>query len=222
MAVLPRRLAAIAALVDADYPVADIGCDHGLLSAHLAAQGCPCVYACDISDASVAKAQRLAHSRKLANMHVRHGDGLAALEPGDAPHTLVLGGMGGGSMAEILRAVPSAVNYLVLSPHGQMPLVYSALAREGFAPVQEGLVGERRRIYRVILAGRGPMPVPADAFDREFGPLLPVVRPPLYARLLTRHLALAQKALCARQAAGLAQGELEQFVQRVKEELSCL
>ena len=56
---LDARLAAAAAYVRPGHIAADIGCDHGKLSAWLAGSGCcPLVFACDLREGPLQKARR--------------------------------------------------------------------------------------------------------------------------------------------------------------------
>ena len=78
---LDARLAAAAELVRPGEPVADIGCDHGKLTAVLAASGkYPKVIGADLRPGPLAKAeQTLEHAGCKDRAELRLGDGLSVL-----------------------------------------------------------------------------------------------------------------------------------------------
>ena len=83
---LDARLSAAAELVRPGQPVADIGCDHGKLTAVLAASGkYPKVIGADLRPGPLAKAaQTLEYAGCKDRAELRLGDGLSVLSPGEA------------------------------------------------------------------------------------------------------------------------------------------
>ena len=81
---LDARLTAAAQLVRPGQPVADIGCDHGKLTAVLAASGrYPKVIGADLRPGPLAKAkQTLENAGCLDRAELRLGDGLSVLSAG--------------------------------------------------------------------------------------------------------------------------------------------
>ena len=78
---LDARLAAAYAFVRAGRVAADIGCDHGKLSAALAGSGrCPLVLACDLRPGPLEKA-RVTCAPYGDKVQFRLGSGLAVLAP---------------------------------------------------------------------------------------------------------------------------------------------
>ena len=82
---LDARLSAAAELVRPGEPVADIGCDHGKLTAVLAASGkYPKVIGADLRPGPLAKAeQTLEYAGCKDRAELRLGDGLSVLSPGE-------------------------------------------------------------------------------------------------------------------------------------------
>ena len=82
---LDARLTAAAELVLPGKPVADIGCDHGKLTAVLAASGkYPRVIGADLRPGPLAKAeQTLEHAGCKDRVELRLGDGLSVLSAGE-------------------------------------------------------------------------------------------------------------------------------------------
>ena len=120
MALLSDRLKAVAEMITPGIPVADIGCDHAYLPIHLVKEGIsPHVIACDINKGPVLRARENVKEVQLEDkIEVRQGNGLLAIEPGEA-ECVVLAGMGGPLMEDILTAgeeVLGRVSEIILEP----------------------------------------------------------------------------------------------------------
>ena len=104
---LDARLSAAAELVRPGEPVADIGCDHGKLTAVLAASGrYPKVIGADLRPGPLAKAeQTLEYAGCKDRAELRLGDGLSVLSPGEVS-TIVLAGVSAHDTWEILEKAP--------------------------------------------------------------------------------------------------------------------
>ena len=163
---LPRlddRLAAAFAYVRPGHAAADIGCDHGKLTAALAGSGrCPLVLACDLRRDPLEKARRLCapYGEKV---HCRLGNGLSVVAPGEV-EDIIIAGMGAETIIEILEAAPWVrdTRYnLVLVPATKHSILRRWLARSGFALVGETLCQAAGRWYAVMnarFAGTGHEP----------------------------------------------------------------
>ena len=151
---LDARLAAAAAYVRPGSTVADIGCDHGKLSAWLAGSGrCPLVFACDLREGPLQKARETC--APWADRGVfRLGSGLKVLAPGEA-QDIVIAGMGAETIMEILDAAPWVFDgryNLILVPATKHSLLRRWLARRGFALQSETLCTAAGRWYAVMNA----------------------------------------------------------------------
>ena len=163
---LPRlddRLAAAFAYVRPGHAAADIGCDHGKLTAALAGSGrCPLVLACDLRPDPLEKARRLCapYGEKV---QCRLGNGLSVVAPGEV-EDIIIAGMGAETIIEILEAAPWVrdTRYnLVLVPATKHSILRRWLARNGFAQVGETLCQAAGRWYAVMnarFAGTGHEP----------------------------------------------------------------
>ncbi len=151
---LDARLSAAAAYVRAGHPAADIGCDHGKLSAWLAGSGrCPRVFACDLRPDPLEKARRRCAPWK-DRVDCRLGSGLEVLKPEEADD-IIIAGMGAETILEILDAAPwvSDERYnLVLVPATKHSLLRLGLAQRGFALLDETLAYAAGRWYAVMNA----------------------------------------------------------------------
>lgn len=151
---LDARLAAAANYVRPGRAAADIGCDHGKLSAWLAGSGrCPRVFACDLRPGPLAKAEKTCAPWADA-VECRLGSGLSVLAPGEASE-IIIAGMGAETILEILDAAPwvqdPAYN-LILVPATKHSLLRLGLARRGFALLDETLAEAAGRWYSVMNA----------------------------------------------------------------------
>jgi len=148
---LDARLAAAAAYIRPGAVAADIGCDHGKLSAYLAAVRCPKVLACDLREGPLQKA-RATCAPWADKVEFRLGDGLSVLRPGEA-NDIIIAGMGAVTIIQILESAPwifdPAYN-LVLIPATKHSLLRQWTARQGFAMRGETLCRAAGRWYAVM------------------------------------------------------------------------
>ena len=128
---LDARLTAAAELVLPGKPVADIGCDHGKLTAVLAASGkYPRVIGADLRPGPLAKAeQTLEHAGCKDRVELRLGDGLSVLSAGEVG-TIVLAGVSAQTTWEIIEQAPWVSQVggprLVMVPAGRWYAVMAA------------------------------------------------------------------------------------------------
>ena len=151
---LDARLAAAAAYVRPGSTVADIGCDHGKLSAWLAgSRRCPLVFACDLREGPLQKTRETC-APWADRVVFRLGSGLKVLAPGEA-QDIVIAGMGAETIMEILDAAPWVFDgryNLILVPATKHSLLRRWLARRGFALQSETLCTAAGRWYAVMNA----------------------------------------------------------------------
>ncbi|MBQ5992485.1 MAG: SAM-dependent methyltransferase [Clostridia bacterium] len=167
------RLAAAADMLKGYETVADVGCDHGRLTAALLQQNCCSkVIASDISEPSLEKARDLIVHIGLADrVSFRVGDGCSVLKPGECDAIAMLG-MGGTLMCRILEAcsVPLAgAKALVLQPMRAQDEIREYLCRGGYRITDDRVVSDRGRLYQVFKAETGGMPdMLPDGFPEGF------------------------------------------------------
>ncbi len=160
-----RRLMLIASSLGKNVTVADIGCDHGKLSAYLLQNGlADRVFATDISQKSLQKAEKLKAELGLAALVLKCGDGFDALD--EKTDAAVIAGMGGEVIATMLDH-PYARTKLVLQPMKDSDILYEALTEKGFSVEKVMIAREDRRFYEIILA----LPKKQQAFDYSLPPL---------------------------------------------------
>ncbi len=155
---LDARLRRIADCVPDCELAADIGCDHGKLTAWLLWHGtCQRMIASDLSEVSRAKARALFNRLGLRDrVTISAADGLHALtEPMDA---VIISGMGGGTMADMLaQEVDLQGATLILSPQTELPRLREAVAKRHYRICHEYVVKADGRFYLVWQAMPGEM-----------------------------------------------------------------
>lgn len=173
-----ERLRAIADLVPARARVADIGTDHARLLVHvLTLRDAAWAIGIDCRESPLAEARRTLAAAPVAiarRAELRLGDGLAPLQPGEVD-TIVIAGMGGRRIAEILEAHPehtAAAARVVLQPTTDWPLLRRHLAQAALWPFDERIVWERGRPHWMIAVAPAAGAWSWDEEDIEFGPCL--------------------------------------------------
>ena len=153
---LTRRLRAAADFVRRGSVAADVGCDHGKLSAYLLDSGrAEFVYATDIREQPLEKAAALLSSERYEGRYeCVLTDGLNGL-PADRITDVVIAGVGDDVTEKILSDAPwlrDERKRLVLVPASRHERVRQFLAENGFSVIGERAVSERRHVYTVIAA----------------------------------------------------------------------
>ena len=154
---LDLRLQTAADLVLPGLPVADIGCDHGKLTAVLAASGkYPKVIGADLRPGPLDKARQTMEKAGLAHqVELRLGDGLTVLRPGEVG-SIVIAGVSAQTTIDIIRQAPwvrmPGGPRLVLVPATKHPVLRAWLYENGFALLRDIPVQAAGRWYTVIAA----------------------------------------------------------------------
>lgn len=162
MQALSPRLQALADLIPAGAKLIDVGTDHAYLPLWLIHQGrISSACASDIATGPLMTAA--AHARAAGSEHclrLVQCDGLAAFGPEDGD-VIVLAGMGGETISNILAAAPwvRQIKWLFLQPMSKQAYLRQWLQKNGFAIRVERLVREGDKIYNIIAAEPGEMPL---------------------------------------------------------------
>ena len=134
---LDRRLQTVFSMVRTGKIVADVGTDHGYLSAALLEQKkCPKVYACDINEGPLKSAVGTLSAFEPSTWRAILSDGLEQV-PADA-EDLVIAGMGGETIAAILERAPWTADEgytLILQPMSAQPAVNPYARPQAPAPI---------------------------------------------------------------------------------------
>lgn len=165
---LDERLATVASMVRRGSRVADIGTDHAYLPTYLVESGiCPGGIAADIRQGPLDAACRTVTEAGLTDaIAVRLGDGLAPIEFGEADD-IVIAGMGGETIAEILSAaawVRDSRLQFVLQPMTRAEELRRWLLTNGFTITAERLVRDGHHLYPVMTAAFTGAPPEVDEY----------------------------------------------------------
>lgn len=166
------RLTRIIEMLPKTNTIADIGTDHGRLGAQLLLNDkCRMVWFSDISAPSLDKARKLTerlHLSDRAEFFV--GDGAQAFP--HAPDAAVIAGMGGATIAEIIRSAGEKLKntHLILQPNVYIYELRKTLVESGYRIADESCVIAAKRKYILISA----VPGQEDYTDFELmaGPVL--------------------------------------------------
>lgn len=133
--------------------MADIGTDHGLVPIFLIENKIvDYAIAADISKPSLQKAIDLAKEKNI-ELDARLGNGLEVLNPEDGIETVVIAGMGGVLIGEILSASEISKNVrLILQPMQGSKELRKYLFENGYEIVDEDVVFEDDRYFEIIVA----------------------------------------------------------------------
>ena len=199
------RLLCVASMVRAGGTLADIGTDHAHLPVWLIQNGvCEKAIAADIGEGPAASARRTVQEAGLERcIEVRVGDGLSVLSPDEATE-IVIAGMGGETIAEILSAAPwlkdGIDRRLILQPMTKTVELRDWLFQNGFTLEEEHLIRDGRHLYCVMAASFADAPPPASPLAPYIGGLSKEEGAPYFAH---------QAAHLRRRAMGLRAGGQE-------------
>jgi tRNA (adenine22-N1)-methyltransferase len=225
------RLTKIFNCIPQSNVVADIGCDHGRLTAMLITQGrAQRTVAADISPKSLSKAMRLCEFLGITGrVDFRQGDGLGVLAAGEAD-TIVIAGMGGHLITEMLRGRPDLAKEanLVLCPHTHEEALRRFLLTNGFCITAETIAQEDGRYYQIICAkSDGMRHAATDDFYYAIGEKLLEGRDESLAGYLKYRLRLAREIAenarkSSREKALRDASRMTAFAERLEEIIRCL
>ena len=182
---LSKRLATVASYVPAGARMADIGSDHAYLPAALALQK-------KISYAVAGEVVKGPYENAVSEIKghgltdlikPRLADGLAAIMPADRIDTVVVAGMGGTLIAEILERGKDrlqGVRRLVLQPNVGEGRLRRWLMDNRYQIMAEQIVAEDDHIYEIIVAEPSVVPFRYSDYELMFGPRLLEKKGPVF------------------------------------------
>ena len=158
---LTPRLRQIAAWVPQNAHLADVGTDHAYLPVWLTLQGrVASAIASDLRRGPLDRARQTGRRYGVEErITYRLGNGLAAVQPEECD-TIVIAGMGGENIAQILARAPWTADgghTLLLQPQSRAEVLRAFLMENGYCIRRESLVQDRGFLYPVIEAGAGEM-----------------------------------------------------------------
>ncbi|MFC4652431.1 tRNA (adenine(22)-N(1))-methyltransferase [Lactococcus nasutitermitis] len=198
---LSQRLQAVADLVPKGARVADIGSDHAFLPTYLVQN--------EIIDFSVAGeviegpfqiAQNHVNEFNLHNnIYVRLANGLLAIKKEDQIDTVVIAGMGGILISEILEAGKdnlSTVKQIILQPNKHEEVLRLWLSKNNFKIITEKILLENEKFYEIILCeiAQGNLTVLSKK-EQIFGPFLSTEKSEIFRKKWEKELDTIDKIL---------------------------
>ena len=169
---LDDRLRCAFEMLRGSAAVADIGSDHGKLTAALLLKGgCRRVIAGDISPDCLQKTREIIERYGLQDKaETRLGSGLSILSPGECDAAAILG-MGGELMVELLtdsKAVAEAMDKLVLQPMSGIEELRQWLYENRWHVMADRLIPVGRRWYQLLSVQKADRPDPwPEGFPTE-------------------------------------------------------
>lgn len=192
---IPKRMLAVAALVDKSKVLADIGCDHAYISINLIENGkVDRIIASDLREGPLNIANENIKLMDFGEkIETRLCSGLEGYEAGEVD-TILISGMGGMLVREILsngREVVEAADTLILEPQSDLRVVRAYLREIGFLIVDEDMLKESGKYYQIIKAvKRETKQELSDEIEimaeDEFGPVLIKKKHPILKEFLLR------------------------------------
>jgi len=156
---LTPRLKIIADSIQGFETLADIGSDHAYLPIYLIKSGrVKSIIATDVNSGPAEISRKRIKNHGLEpKISVREGNGLRAINPGEA-EVIVIAGMGGILIGDILdKGIDAAksAKLLILQPMRDSEKVRKWLLEHGFHIIDEELVKDQDKIYEVIWSQPG-------------------------------------------------------------------
>ncbi|MDO4903465.1 MAG: tRNA (adenine(22)-N(1))-methyltransferase TrmK [Limosilactobacillus sp.] len=197
---LSQRLKQVAEFVPENARMADIGSDHAYLPASLALKG-------KISFAVAGEVVKGPYENMVSEIHnnglqdtiiPRFGNGLDAIEPADKIDTVVIAGMGGSLIADILERGKDrlqGVSRLVLQPNVGEYRLRTWLMHNRYQIMAERLVEEDDHIYEIIVAEPSIVPFSYSDFELTFGPLLLEKKGPVFENKWKDYISRQERVL---------------------------
>ena len=182
---LSKRLTTVASYVPAGARMADIGSDHAYLPAALAlTKKISYAVAGEVVTGPYKNAVSEIKGHGLTDwVKPRLADGLDAVTPADRIDTVVIAGMGGTLIAEILERGKqhlAGVQRLVLQPNVGEDRLRRWLMVNRYQIMAEQIVGEDDHIYEVIVAEPSVVPFCYSDYELMFGPHLLEEKGPVF------------------------------------------
>ena len=164
---MSKRIEKLVELFLGARSVADIGCDHGYTSILLAKTGkAEKIIACDIGQAPLESAKKNILREGLTDrIECRLGDGLEPIKPFEV-ETVLISGMGGPLMTEILENRIEEFSFAVLSPQSDFAK-FRRFLFDRMEIVKEEYLEEGGKFYRLFLARKKQSPESQEIEQEE-------------------------------------------------------
>ena len=148
---LTPRLSAIANLVEPNSRIADVGTDHGYLPVYLVKAGVvKSAIASDVNSLPLSSCKALVEQEGLCDViNTRLSNGLDNIE-NDEFDNLIIAGMGGELIAEILSRKDLKDKHLILNPMTHPEITRKYLYDNGFEILNDIIINEGKHYYNIF------------------------------------------------------------------------
>lgn len=223
------RLKQIEKMVDANTRLADIGTDHAYLPIELVRDGkIQYAIASDISKGPLLNAENDIKAAGLANkIDIRLGNGLNTIKKEDKIQTVVIAGMGGKLMVDILNEAwlkRAQYENLILEPNVGEMQVRDWLMIHGYEIIAEKMLAEAGHTYEIIKARLVKQVLPLTESELFFGPKILNDKEPVFYQKWQRQLAYYNKLLAnlnrAKKPDTIRIKQLEHWIKLIKEQIN--
>lgn len=166
------RIEEIAMFIPPYKTIADVGCDHGyLIISAFEDQGILKAYAIDNKKGPIDSAiHNLKNKVYFDKVVFSLSDGIS--EIGSDTECVVIAGMGGILISEILDKDLKNVKRLILEPNRDQKEVRMKISKLGFIITNEKIVFEKGKYYEIIVCDRSDEKIEYTDMELEFGPCL--------------------------------------------------
>lgn len=152
---LTPRLKTISELINHSDKMADIGTDHAYLPVCLIDSGkCKTAIASDIRSGPLKRAETTVQKYNMGGLiELRLGAGLETVTLSDKVDTIVIAGMGGLVITEIIRSsieIVKAAKHIILQPMTMAPELRTYLYSSALGRIDEYFAFEGEKIYNII------------------------------------------------------------------------
>lgn len=183
--VLSKRLEAITQYISPYKYIADIGTDHCFVPISLCQEKIiEGAIATDLRDGPIEEAKKNVKIYQLDDkIQVRQGNGLSPLTIDDNIDVVIIAGMGGRLMGDILERDAkrlTQVKRYILQPNKSTWFVRKWFYTNGFKIIDEAIVEDEGIIYEIIVAEPAETPITYHEYDLMFGPILRHRKDPLF------------------------------------------
>ncbi|WP_350344761.1 class I SAM-dependent methyltransferase [Proteinivorax tanatarense] len=187
---ITSRLKAVANLVGECKILADIGTDHCYIPIYLLKKGkTNNAIASDINEGPLQAAEETVKKNNLnEKVSIRLGNGLAPLKENDFIDVIVIAGMGGETIVNILENIPCHLTKCryILQPMTDISLVRKWLDEKSYKITNEEIAKEVNRYYTVIEAQHQSNAPKLSEIETQFGPVLLKKKHPLLKEYIVK------------------------------------
>lgn len=165
---ISKRLKECAKFVSPYRLVADVGTDHALLPIYLIKENIADeVIASDVRPGPLSFAKKNIMGEGIKNIEVVLSDGIKHIN--DKTEVVIVSGMGGKLISEIISDDLKKVKRLILQPNMAADILRRKLQTLGFYITSESIIKDNDIYYEILVADKGIMDLSSKEF--MFGPL---------------------------------------------------